>query len=117
MNKPQSAEHARVRQAWRDAGLLDPAPPRRATPEQCRAYREAVHALHTQGLYEQRVGIREETPVFDRLNGRVCELEEPLSRWQRIWHFQRVDAEQDLIRLQRQSDRQDRDRRRAGRSR
>ena len=48
---------------------------------------------------------------------RVCELEKPLSRTQRWWHFQRVDAEQELIRLQRASDRQDRQQRRTGRSR
>ena len=81
---------------------------RTGTPEQTRAYREAVHALHANGLYENRAGIREETPHYNRLNDRVCEMEEPLSRFQRWWHFQRVDAEQELIRLQRASDRQDR---------
>lgn len=84
---------------------------RPATPEQCRDYREAVRALHLNGLYEQRAGIREETPRYDRLNSRVHELGVPLSGTQRWWHFQRVDAEQDLIRLQRLSGRQDRTRR------
>ena len=84
---------------------------RTATPEQTRAYREAVHDLHTNALYEQRAGIREETPRYMDLNDRVCELEQPLSRTQRWWHFQRVDAEQDLIRLQQASDRQDKQRR------
>ena len=88
---------------------------RTGPPEQCTAYREAVRALHTNSIYENRAGIREETPHYDRLNGRVCELEEPLSRFQRWWNFQRVDAERDLIRLQQASDRQDRDMR--GRSR
>lgn len=89
---------------------------RTGTPEQTREYREAVHDLHTNGLYEHRAGIREETPRYMDLNDRVCELEEPLSRAQAWWHFQRVDAEQDLIRLQQESDRQDRARRRAARS-
>ena len=108
MNKPQSEEHARIRKAWQDAGLLPADPPRRGTPEQCAAYREAVRDLHLDGLYQQRAGIREETPRYMRLNDRVCELEKPLSPFQRWWHFQRVDAEQELIRLQRASDRQDR---------
>ena len=86
---------------------------RTGTPEQTRAYREAVRALHLNSLYESRAGIREETPAYNRLNDRVCELEVPLSRTQRWWHFQRVDAEQDLIRLQRASDRQDRATRRS----
>ena len=90
---------------------------RTGTPEQTRAYREAVHALHTNGLYEHRAGIRTETPRYLDLNDRVCELEKPLSRTQRWWHFQRVDAEQALIRLQQASDRQDRQQRRTGRSR
>jgi|HubBroStandDraft_6_1064221.scaffolds.fasta_scaffold49723_7 hypothetical protein len=89
---------------------------RTGTPEQTRAYRDAVRALHTNGLYEQRAGIREETPRYMELNDRVLDLEKPLSRPQAWWHFQRVDAEQDLIRLQRESDRQDRARRRAARS-
>jgi hypothetical protein len=88
---------------------------RTATPEQTRAYREAVRDLHTSGLYEQRAGIREETPRYMDLNDRVLELEKPLSRAQAWWHFQRVDAERDLIRLQRESDRQDRQLRRTGR--
>ena len=37
---------------------------RTGTPEQTRAYREAVHALHTNGLYEHRAGIRTETPRY-----------------------------------------------------
>ena len=81
---------------------------RAGTPEQCAAYREAVFDLHLDGLYQQRAGIREETPRYMDLNDRVCELEKPLSPAQRWWHFQRVDAEQELIRLQRASDRQDR---------
>ena len=88
---------------------------RTATPEQTAAYREAVHALHTNALYEQRAGIREETPRYMDLNDRVCELEKPLHPVQRWWHFQRVDAEADLIRLQRVSDRQDRQQRRTKR--
>lgn len=117
MNRPQGKQHARIRQAWQEAGMLPPEPLRKGTPEQCRAYREAVRALHAQGLYEHRAGIREETPVSTRLNGRVNDLEEPLSRWQRAWNFQRVDAEQDLIRLQRESGRQDRTQRTRGRAR
>ena len=116
MNRPRSDEHARIRKAWRDAGLLPAAAPRRGTPEQCAAYRAAVHDLHLDGLYQQRAGIREETPRYLDLNDRVCELEKPLSPFQRWWHFQRVDAERDLIRLQQASDRQDRAMRR-GRSR
>ena len=112
MNRPQSGEHARIRKAWQDAGLLPADTPRKGTPEQCRDYREAVRALHLNGLYEQHAGIREETPLYNRLNDRVCELEQPLSRFQRWWNFQRVDAERDLIRLQRASDRQDKARRR-----
>jgi hypothetical protein len=81
---------------------------RTGTKEQTRAYREAVHDLHTNGLYEQAAGIREETPRSDELNGRVAEREKPLSRPQAWWHFQRVDAEADLLRLQRESDKQDR---------
>jgi len=117
VNRPQDKQHARIRQAWQDAGLLASEKPRRGSPEQCHAYREAVRALHLNGLYENRAGSREETPAYNRLNDRVAELEEPLSRFQRWWNFQRVDAEQDLIRLQRESDRQDRDRRRASRGR
>ena len=90
---------------------------RAGTPEQCAAYREAVFDLHLDGLDQQRAGIREETPRYLDLNDRVCELEKPLSRTQRWWHFQRVDAEQALIRLQQASDRQDRQQRRTGRSR
>jgi len=115
VNRPQTREHARIRRAWQAAGLLDPERPRRGTPEQCREYREALRALHTNAIYEQRAGIRVETPHYDRLNGRACDLEEPLSRFQRWWNFQRVDAERDLIRLQRASDRQDRAMRRGSR--
>jgi hypothetical protein len=88
---------------------------RTATPEQTAAYRDAVFSLHLNALYEQGAGIREETPLYMDLNDRVCELEKPLHPVQRWWHFQRVDAEQALIRLQRASDRQDREQRRARR--
>jgi len=90
---------------------------RTGTAEQAAAFRKAVRDLHTQALYERRAGIREETPPCDDLNGRVLEAERPLSPVQRWWHFQRVDAEQDLIRLQRESDRQERAQRAPRRSR
>jgi hypothetical protein len=81
---------------------------RKATPEQTRTYREAVHDLHTDSLYQQAAGIREENPRYMDLNDRVVEAERPLSRTQARWNFQRVDAESDLRKLQRESDRQDR---------
>jgi hypothetical protein len=84
---------------------------RTGTKEQAATYREAVRGLHTNSLYERKAGIRDETDRSDDLNGRVLETEKPLSPVQRWWHFQRVDAEQDLIRLQQASDRQDRARR------
>ena len=79
---------------------------RTATKEQTKAYRGAVHDLHTDSLYQQRAGIREENDRYNDLNDRVAEKEKPLSGPQRWWNFQRVDAESDLLKLQAASDKQ-----------
>ena len=93
---------------------------RKGSPEQVKAYRQAKFDLDRNGEYEQRAGIRVETPRYNDLNDRVCETEVPLSRSQRWWHFQRAGTEQyrDMDQMQRASDRQDRARRRTkGRTR
>ena len=79
---------------------------RTGTKEQTQDYRKAVHDLHTDSLYQQRAGIREENDRYNDLNDRVAEKERPLSRAQAWWNFQRVDAEADLLRHQAASDRQ-----------
>jgi len=93
---------------------------RTATPEQARTYREAHKDLWRQGDHERAAGLpRDFTAVSERLNSRAYDTRAPLSRTQQAWHFQRAlheyGREQD--RLQRASDRQDRQLRRTGRSR
>ena len=94
---------------------------RTGSPEQVKAYRQAKFDLDRNGEYETKLrladgrrAIRDETPRYNDLNDRVCETEVLLSRSQRWWHFQRAGTEQyrDMDRMQRASDRQDRDRRR-----
>jgi hypothetical protein len=124
MNRPHGAEHARIRKAWQAAGLLPADRPRRGTPEQVRAFRQAKFDLDRQGEYESRLrtadgkrAIRGETPRSSDLNDRVGETMLPLSRFQRWWHFNRAGTEQyrDMDRMQRASGRQDRARRRESR--
>jgi hypothetical protein len=128
VNRPQSAEHARIRKAWQAAGLMEPDRPgrRRGTPQQVQEYRQAVYDLHRNAEYESRLrtadgrrAITGETPQYIRLNDRVCDAEVPLSRFQRWRHFGRASTaqERDLAILQRTSDRQNRQIRRARRSR
>lgn len=99
---------------------------RTGTPEQVRAYRDAHKALFRNSRYESRLrtadgsrAIRDETPRYQDLNDRAWDSGAPLSRTQQWWHWQRAltEEDRDFMRLQRTSERQDRDRRRAGRSR
>ena len=80
---------------------------RPATPEQCQAYRDAIFRLHRNAVYESAQRIREETPAYLRLNDAAAEAEQPLSRTQACWHWQRAAAAQDrdMTRLQRAADR------------
>jgi len=119
VNKPQSRQHARIRRAWQDAGMLNPDPPRRATPEQVRAYRETQQAQFRNSEYERKAGFREETPWYGQYNTRTWEAAQPLSRTQQWWHFQRALTayDRETTRLQKASDRQDREQRRTRRSR
>jgi hypothetical protein len=121
MNKPQSEQHAAIRQAWQDAGLLSASTPagRRATPEQTGAYRQACFDLFRNQRYEEAARIRTETGVFLDLNDRVCDAEEPFGRLGSYWHWRRALAaeDRDFQALQRASDRQDRERTRPARRR
>ena len=99
---------------------------RTATPEQCREYRDAHVALFRNSRYESnlrtadgRRAIRDETPRYLDLNGRAYDSGAPLTQTQQRWHWQRAltEEDRDFIRLQKASDRQDRDRRRTRRSR
>lgn len=99
---------------------------RTGTPEQVRAFKDACRDLFRNSRYESnlrtadgRRAVREETVRYNDLNDRVNETERPLSRTQRSWHWHRAltEEDRDMGRLQRASGRQDRERRRAGRSR
>jgi hypothetical protein len=96
---------------------------RTGTPEQVREYREAQRAQFRNSGYLSKTYPRgqypENHPWYQRFNTRTHETAQPLSRTQRAWHFQRALTEHDreATRLQRASDRQDREQRRAGRSR
>lgn len=121
MNRPQDKQHAAIRQAWQDAGLLSAGMPagRRATPEQAGAYRQACFDLFRNQRYEEAARIRTETGVFLDLNDRVCGAEEPFGRLGSYWHWRRALAaeDRDFQALQRASDRQDRERTRPVRRR
>jgi hypothetical protein len=90
---------------------------RPATEAQTAAYRQAVYELHRNSVYESAAGIRQETPEYLRLNDRAAQAERPLSPIQAAWHWQRAAGAQDrdMTRLQRASDRQARQQRRARR--
>jgi hypothetical protein len=97
---------------------------RTATREQVQAFRDAHVALFRNGRYESalrtadgRRAIREETPRYNDLNDRAHCSGAPLSRTQQWWHWRRALGQEDLdfMRLQRESDRQDRARRRGSR--
>lgn len=98
---------------------------RTGTPEQVKAYKDAHFALFRNGRYEPRLrladgsrAIREETPRYCDLNDRAWDSGRPLSGTQRWWHWHRAlgAEDRDFMRLQRASERQDRQMRR-GRSR
>jgi hypothetical protein len=90
---------------------------RSASREQCQAYRDAIYRLHRNAVYESAQRIREETPAYLRLNDAAWQAEQPLSRTQAAWHWQRAAAiqDRDMTRLQRTADRAERDRRRGRR--
>jgi hypothetical protein len=88
---------------------------KRATREQVRAYVKAHVALFRNSRYDEKAGIREETPLFLRLNYVAWGTGAPLSPVQQWWHWQRALAAEDreFGRLQQAADRQDRQRGRA----
>ena len=99
---------------------------RTATPEQCRAYRDAHAALFRNSRYEGKLrtadgsrAIRDESPRYCDLNHRAYDSGSPLSRTQQVWHWHRALGTEDreFMKLQRASERQDREQRRTGRSR
>jgi hypothetical protein len=90
---------------------------RPATPEQTRAYRDAHKDLFRNQMYESKLrtadgqrAIREETTRYNDLNDRAWNSGAPLSRTQQRWHWQRAltEFDRETSRLQRASDRQDR---------
>jgi hypothetical protein len=87
----------------------------RGTPEQVAAYRQAHADLFRNGRYEEKVGIREETPRFLALNERAWQVSAPLSPFQRWWHYQRAapGEDRDFGRLQKAAAQQERSRRRS----
>jgi hypothetical protein len=87
---------------------------KRATPEQVRAYVQAHTDLFRNSRYEEKAGVREETPRFLDLNDRAWAATAPLNPVQEWWHWQRALAAEDreFGRLQQAADRQDRQRRR-----
>lgn len=99
---------------------------RKGTPEQVQAYKDAHKALFRNSRYESKLrsgdgkrAIREETGRYGDLNDRAYDSGAPLSGTQQRWHWQRALGEEDreFFRLQRESERQDRQQRRTGRSR
>jgi len=85
---------------------------RTATAEQVRAYVQAHKDLFRNSRYEEKAGFREETPRFQDLNDRCWQTAGPLSPVQDWWHWNRALAAEDreFTRLQRQADRQERER-------
>ena len=84
----------------------------KGTPEQVRAYVDAHKDLFRNSRYEEAAGIRTETPRFQDLNDRCWQTAAPLSPVQEWWHWNRALAAEDreFARLQRQADRQERER-------
>ena len=94
---------------------------RTATPEQTQAYRDAHFALFRNGRYESnlrtadgRRAIRDESVRYNDLNDRAYHSGAPLSRTQQWWHWNRAltAEDRDFMRMQRASERQDRQHRR-----
>ena len=92
---------------------------RTGTKEQVRAFKDACHDLFRNTRYESRLrtadgrrAIQGETPRYNDLNDRVNETEKPLHRVQQSWHWRRAlyGEDRDFMRMQRASDRQDRQR-------
>ena len=99
---------------------------RTGTPEQVKAYKDAHEALFRNSRYESKLrtadgkrAIRGESPRYGDLNDRAYRSGAPLSRTQQRWHWQRALGAEDreFMRMQRASERQDRQQRRTGRSR
>lgn len=99
---------------------------RTGTPEQVRDYKDAHKALFRNSRYEIKLrtadgkrAVRDESPRYVDLNDRAFNSGDPLTRTQQRWHWQRAltEEDQDFMRMQRASERQDRDQRRARRSR
>ena len=88
---------------------------RTGTKAQWQAYRKACYELFRNTRYESKAGIRVETPRYLDLNGRLNDLERPLSRVQASWHWRRAGSAEDKehYRLQRTADQQRRQARRA----
>ena len=85
---------------------------RTATPEQVRAYKDAEKQRYTQERYERRPWTRRPEAgddIYHRLNDRVNDAGQPLSRTQQWWHRERAatEVDRDFTRRQRASDRQD----------
>ena len=92
---------------------------RTGTPGQVKAYKDAHKALFRNSRYESRLrtadgkrAIRDETPRGSGLNDRAARSAAPLSPVQQRWHWQRALGQEDreFMRMQRASDRQDRER-------
>jgi hypothetical protein len=99
---------------------------RTATPEQTRAYRDAHKDLFRNSRYESKLrtaggkrAIRDESPRYLDLNSRAWHSGAPLTKTQQRWHWQRALGQEDreFTRLQRASERQDREQRKTRRSR
>lgn len=97
---------------------------RTGTPEQVQAYKDTHKALFRNSEYESKLrtadgkrAIRDESPRYLDLNSRAYNSGAPLSRTQQRWHWQRALGEHDreFTGLQKASDQQDKERRRARR--
>ena len=67
---------------------------RKGSPEQVRAHDQAQRELNDYGKRAKKAGVRTETPEYRRLNHRVNEAAQPLSRFQasRIARDERIAA-------------------------
>lgn len=95
---------------------------RTGTPEQVREYKDRHKALFRNSRYESKLrtadgkrAIRDETPRYMDLNDQAYRSGAPLSGTQQRWHWQRAlgEEDRDFMRMQRASERQDRQRRRS----
>jgi hypothetical protein len=81
---------------------------RTGTRAQCAALQQAAYNLFRHSRYEQKAGIREETPHWNDLNDRYNTAERGLTRAQISYHRHKAGTreDKDFYRLQRQADQQ-----------